>query len=162
MLSSEEKEQTRQINQLLCEKHPWLLPYNAYSGKLPKDYNYEYTWLDELEEGWRVAFGDQLIEDIQAALDMLPLEIRNNFRILQIKEKYAMLRIYTSPTPVAIHEVIGKYEELSKWICGRCGKRATRISTGWYYPFCDDCLKKENITNSIDIKDYYNGVGIDE
>ena len=73
-----------------------------------------------------------------------------------------MLRIYTTPFIKEIYNIIGKYEEYSKWICGECGNKATKISTGWYYPFCDECIKKHNIKKFLNIRDYYKGVSLSE
>ena len=45
-------------------------------------------------------------------------------------------------------------EELSKYICGHCGKLATKITSGWYYPLCDDCSKEVHSTFT-DIANFY-------
>ena len=77
------------------------------------------------------------------------------FRILDIKEKYAMLRVYVNISDAGIEEVINKYTKLSKYICGHCGKPATKITTSWFYPLCDECLKESGMVNYIDIKKFY-------
>ena len=43
-------------NKALLEKYPWLTPYNVWTGKPLEDYNYEYTWADDIPRGWRLAF----------------------------------------------------------------------------------------------------------
>ena len=60
-------------NRRLCERYPFLIPWNRYSGMLitegmtrdgywpgsPKErprYDWSYTELDEMPEGWKKAF----------------------------------------------------------------------------------------------------------
>ena len=50
------------------------------------------------------------------------------------------------------YEIIDKYAELSAHTCIRCGKPATRITTYWISPYCDDCVGNER---SVPIEEYY-------
>ena len=45
-----------------------------------------------------------------------------------------------------IFEIIEKYENLSYHTCINCGKPATKISTGWICPYCDNCIGDRNYT----------------
>lgn len=75
-------------NKILCNKYPWLIPHNCWTGKILDNYDYSYTELDDMPDGWRAAFGQQMCEEIQLVLDKLTPEESNNFRIIQIKEKW--------------------------------------------------------------------------
>ena len=146
-------------NKELCEKYPFLIPSNRFSGKRincnepgfwPGDpdnipeWNYEFTELDDMPDGWRTAFGEQMCEEIkQALLDEGGEKFLNEYRIVQIKEKYGYLRWYDNWTTNKIQQIIGKYENLSMKTCINCGKPATKMTTGWIMPFCDDCYIKE-------------------
>lgn len=128
-------------NKELCNKYPWLCPYNIFDDNLPKNFDYEYTWLDAMPGGWRAAFGEQMCEEIQKVLEKV--NYVDKYRILQIKEKWGYLHWYSDIVPQEIDEeyerIIEKYEKLSQSTCIHCGAPATKISTGWISPWCDKC-----------------------
>ena len=126
-------------NKELCEKYPFLIPRNRWTDAIPEDYNFEYTELDSLEDGWRTAFGEQLCEELKEAL--IKTNCLDDYRITQIKEKWGFLHWYSN-TNDEIRKVISKYEKISKYTCGHCGKPATKVGTGWIYPYCDECADK--------------------
>lgn len=109
----------------------------------------EYTELDGMEPGWRTAFGKQMCDDLKAALKKAGCLY--SWRILDIKEKWGGLRLYSNFSPKEVDDVINKYEALSYKTCIICGKPATRMSQGWISPYCDKCgpdfEKYEPITN---------------
>lgn len=119
-------------NSEILEKYPFLKVKDAYGPG-----NWTNNWLDDLEPGWKEAFGMELAEDLANALKEDKCE--DTFEFLQIKEKYASLRLYAIGYGDRTKEVLAKYEELSKYICGHCGQVATRITKGWVYPLCDKC-----------------------
>ena len=47
-------------NHKLIERFPFLIPRNRWTGKVPEDYDYSYTELDSMPDGWRKAFGEQM------------------------------------------------------------------------------------------------------
>lgn len=132
---------SKEYNKWLCSKYPWLCPYNVITGSLPKDYDYEYTWLDFIPEGWRNNFGLKLCEEIQSLL--IEANFENKYKIIQIKEKYGSLRWYSEEVPISINkrydDLIDKYEDLSKKICIFCGQPANLKLDGWVIPLCDKC-----------------------
>ena len=127
-------------NKELCERYPFLIPRNVWTDKIPEDYDYSYTRLDDLEPGWRIAFGEQLCEELKSALEKA--DWVDAFRFTQIKEKWGKLCLYHFACNPSAIDVIRKYEKLSQYICGHCGKPATKVSTGWIYPYCDSCSDK--------------------
>lgn len=105
-----------------------------------------HTELDAMDIGWRKAFGIQMCKEIRTALLKKGWKYLFNYRILQIKEKYGTLRWYDANSTKEIFEIIEKYENLSYHTCINCGKPATKISTGWICPYCDNCIGDRNYT----------------
>ena len=79
-------------------------------------------WLKDLEPGWYEAFGGNLYNELITSIE--EDGCKNSFEFEQIKEKYGSLRLYASGYGDKTREVLHKYEELSKYICGHCGKPA--------------------------------------
>lgn len=101
-----------------------------------------YTELDAMDIGWRKAFGIKMCKDIKSALlkDSDTNSLLFSYRITQIKEKFGTLNWYDANTTKGVQEVICKYEEISSRTCISCGKPATKLSTGYICPYCDDCI----------------------
>ena len=141
-------------NKELCEKYPFLIPRNVWTDAIPEDYDYSWTRLDDLEPGWRIAFGEQLCDELKEALAQA--DYVEHFRFSQIKEKWGKLCLYHFGCNPSAQAVIHKYEKLSKCTCGHCGKPATKVSTGWIYPYCTSCA--ENLAKYdyfADINEFY-------
>lgn len=150
-------------NKELLDKYPWLTPSNRFSGKLitdcagpdgetgywpgspneHPDYNYEYTELDNMPDGWRTAFGMDMCEELNNEISTWEPKDQNNFRILDIKEKWASLRFYTNFGSENLFKIISKYELISKYTCIQCGEEAQWIARGWYEPLCTQCARKQ-------------------
>ena len=132
-----------EYNKDLLEKYPWLTPYNVWTGEPLEDYDYEYTLADDIPRGWRIAFGDQMIEELDQLLKKYNLE--KEYRIVQIKEKFGGLRWYDNGFPEEGYKEytdwLHKYEDLSFRTCIRCGKPAIGLTKGWIMPLCKDCMK---------------------
>jgi hypothetical protein len=66
------------------------------------------------------------------------------WQIIELKEKYAEMRLYHSGVPTDIYDkvedIISKYSEKSYHTCAQCGAEATQYSKGWVQPFCNDCF----------------------
>ena len=99
-----------------------------------------YTELNAMESGWRKAFGIQMCKEIKKELKKHKFLYK--YRIIQIKEKWGYLHWYDGGTPKdsKIYDIIRKYEQISAKTCIVCGKPATKMSTGWICPYCDDCV----------------------
>ena len=111
-----------------------------------------FTWLDGLEVGWRKHFGAHLCRELKEAL--IKDDCLNKFEFLDIKEKYGELRLYAWGYGDNTRNVLAKYEELSKYICGHCGNPARYITGGWIYPLCERCIKEIN-GSYTPIEDFY-------
>ena len=147
------KKQIKMENKRLCKRYPFLRPRNRFDDIImwehPKwDWRYSkpYAWteLDDMPDGWRKAFGRQMCEEIRRVL--VKANYLYDYRIVQIKSKWAELRWYDNGAPSSIYhelqDVIDKYTELSRKTCICCGRPATKLSCGWIDPFCTECAKK--------------------
>ena len=103
-----------------------------------------YTELDAMEPGWKKAFGIQMCKDIRRQL--IKEKKLFKWRIVQLKEKFSGMRLYSNFASDELYDVIDKYEQISYRTCGVCGKPATKISKGWIYPYCDNCIGDRNFT----------------
>lgn len=129
---------SKEKNKELIERFPFLMPHNRWTDKMPEDFDYSYTELDAMPDGWRKAFGEQMCEEIRE--ELVRVAYLDKYRIAQIKEKYGTLRWYDfGCTERMLCEIIPKYEHLSARTCIRCGSPATKVSTGWISPYCDAC-----------------------
>ena len=75
-------------NKRLVEKYPFLIPYEDENfDVLDKEkYDYSWTFLDDMPQGWKKCFGELLCQDLKEEL------VRNDFldkyQVVQVKEKY--------------------------------------------------------------------------
>ena len=128
-------------NKELCERYSFLIPRNRFTGKIPDDFDYSYTELDAMPDGWRKAFGERMCEEIRDAL--IEENYLDEYRISQIKEKYASLRWYDFGATQKVHDIISKYEYISQFICMRCGSPYAKFfNNGWLYTICENCASE--------------------
>lgn len=134
-------EEVKEFNKALVEKYPWLVPCDELTGELDPNYDYQSTWMDEIPDGWRVAFGDQMVEELDQLLKKYNV---TDYKISQIKEKFGELRWYDDDFPEKGYEEydewLTKYEDLSKITCIRCGEPAKYLTTGCILPVCESCV----------------------
>lgn len=148
-------------NKELCKKYHFLIPTNRWTGDIVKDYDYTWTELDSMPEGWRKSFGENLCKEIKEALDKIDEvhshKVSSNYRILQIKEKYGRLRWYTNWSTKELDDIIYKYEDISIRTCIDCGEPATKITLNWISPYCEDCSKNYSKEKIAPIEEYLKG-----
>ena len=146
-------------NKLLCERYPFLKPRNLFTDKEIEDYDYSWTYFDEIPKGWKNAFGVLLIEELRDAC--VEDNILDKIRIDQIKEKYGSLRIYVSNATSKVYRILDKYEKISENVCIHCGKPdVPMINDSWISPYCKECwvkIKKSStkLNNDEQLSDMY-------
>lgn len=147
-MKEENLEEIKQENKELLEKYPWLYPVSEYTGKPLENYDYSFTWMDDIPLGWNIAFGKQMVEELGALLEKY--NYQDEYSICQIKEKFGGLRWYDNGFPTEGYEEykewLDKYEELSYKTCIDCGKPAKYFTRGWITPICEDCAKEYEYT----------------
>ena len=130
-------------NKELIAEYPFLLPRNVFTGKVSDDYDYRYTLLDDMPRGWKGAFGEQLCRELKEAL--IKEGILEDYRVVQVKEKFGQLRWYDNCCSGKVYKVIDKYESLSEHTCIECGcEGKMRDLFGWISPYCGACYEKAN------------------
>lgn len=170
MNKRQKKKRLISYNKKLVKRYPFLLPRNCWTGKVSKNYDYSFTEYDCLYKGWKIGFGEFLLEELRDAC--LKTDFLNRLQILQWKEKYGGMRLYVNGAPKEVHDIIHKYEFISEYICWKCGSpEATVVNDyGWYLPLCKCCWDKNNrkrekqgysIRHWIDVADVYD-IGLPE
>lgn len=124
-------------NKKLCEKYPFLKMYDWQDNFL----GYKYTWQDYLLEGWQKAMCPQIWEDLKTIL--AKAHYLNDFRFLDIKEKYGKLRFSYSGIGISYEKQLlrweEKYEEMSLYTCANCGEEVDYMRLSWITYFCKNC-----------------------
>ena len=146
-------------NWILVNKYPFLMPKywnrNTMKYEVDEDYDYIFTELNEMPDGWRKAFGEMMCEEIYNAL--VECGGLDDYRIEQIKEKFGQLRWYDYPAYKEVEHIIDKYSVLSENICIVCGKPDVPMThNGWSSPYCKKCFTtptdwyKKEFPNKVD------------
>jgi hypothetical protein len=62
------------------------------------------------------------------------------FYIIQVKEKFAGLRVYTTHGSNELYLLVEEYEKISYTVCENCGSSATvQNDGGWLRTLCEKC-----------------------
>ena len=131
-------------NYILVKRFPFLKPscgWHVCMEYWKKDYKYHYeeTWLDGMPSGWRKSFGIQLCKELRKAINDNHLE---DYAVHQVKEKWGELCWYDEGGNKNTHEIIEKYEILSREKCQICGRPAEYMTRSWIGYYCGRCAKK--------------------
>ena len=73
---------------------------------------------------------------IHELFDRLP-EFSGTIKIIQVKEKYGGLRIYTDYYQEKLEQFITELEKRSLTICEQCGSAGKLRGGEWYHTLCD-------------------------
>lgn len=79
---------------------------------------------------------------IEEALKSLPLEVKEQIKAAQIKEKFGGLRYYCSGSTPYINGVIAMAESMSYKICEKCSSPGHVRTDGWARTLCDTCFEE--------------------
>lgn len=88
----------------------------------------------ECDKGWYNLI-DELCQKIK---DTNPPE---DFEIIQVKEKYASLRVYTFHSTNEIENLIMDAEKKSEITCEICGNEGKITGDHWVKTLCNKCIK---------------------
>lgn len=116
----------------------------------------EVCWLNDIPLGWVKAFGEDMCNELLEVLG----EHVDDFIIVQLKEKFAEMRLYwdwadkdySAPECDRLNQltnmielIISKYAAISRQTCYICGAQNARISNGtWIIPICTECEKSRH------------------
>ncbi len=137
----------------LAERYPFVVSRD-YNGKLYNDTDGE-PHIELFFGGWT----DILFcwaEKVKPIFDSMPEKDKNDFYIMELKEKFGGMRLYTTYDPTGPFSKINEYthmvEHLSYYTCLNCGKITQNSSRkklvawkskgGWITYNCKQCAKK--------------------
>lgn len=125
----------KELREKLMKKFPWVEARNVFSGE-----RLGYAKGFECGDGWYQLIHDmfQEIDDLYKVQGEDPMEIQ----ILQIKEKWAELRVHLGNYIEEVDEIVQKYEEKSTSVCEVCGESGAVKGEAWYKTLCDECEVK--------------------
>lgn len=134
----------------LCIRFPFLK-----SRGLDNKPSYKFlqwgSWYGCIPKGWRKAFGIQLCKELKDALKRC--NYLKKYRIIDVKEKFGALNIYDCGAPIRdVHDIVNKYEYISARTCIECGRPARYFTTGWFSPYCEDCIDEYR---KMSAREYY-------
>ena len=119
------------------KKYPWARLRALWSMEIDE----ERDAMDDMPEGWKIAFGDLMFEELDEAI--FRENLQDDFVVEQVKEKFGGLRFYVNVANESIWDIIDKYEAISEHVCIECGKPdVPMLNTAWISPMCPECFKK--------------------
>jgi hypothetical protein len=94
----------------------------------------------ETDFGWWKTI-EEYFDKIQDLLDSGTEEQLSPFEVLQVKEKYATLRVYYYGGNDAIEALVEELEDACDNTCETCGKSPAKVyeSHMWYKTLCEEC-----------------------
>lgn len=73
-----------------------------------------------------------------------PTDPYKGFQVLQVKEKFGSLRIYTNFSDEYVDGILDMVESISYKTCEHCGNAGTPNDSGWIVTLCVDCRIEYN------------------
>lgn len=110
-------------------------------NKYPGLYDSSFTF--SCSDGWYNIIADASVL-INQAMVFLPTELQNQIKIVQIKEKFGTLRIYTNHTTPYINGVTDSAEMISARVCEFCGEVGSlRRVKGYFFTGCEKHFEEQ-------------------
>lgn len=134
---------TRWDNLRLIAKYPFLA---IRTGRRHRRIYLGSTWLDDMPDGWRKAFGLQMCEELREAL--VKDKALRGYGLDEVKSKYGTLRWYDYGGTEKTDFIVQKYELLSMCYCELCGEPARFLTHGWVSYVCKDCASRCTLSSS--------------
>lgn len=99
--------------------------------------NENYKWLELIPSGW-IGLAREMVEKCET--------IDSTYTVEDMKEKWGALDVYSyhygnDEQNKLINNIEHQAWDKSYHTCVKCGKPATKLSTGWILPWCDECGK---------------------
>jgi len=110
-------------------------PYPKFSRRYPDLFDIGGYFISfGFDKGW-----ESIVDKAMSKLDKLDHPVK----IIQVKEKFGGLRIYTDTFTDAANNIITDAEEEASQTCERCGSTKNVSAKGhWIKTYCDLCHKK--------------------
>ena len=106
----------------LAARFPLALSEMRWPSKPPESFDTQplARWGIDIMTGWRPIM-ERLLEQLEAEINAQPSMERDRFRILQIKEKFGRLTVYTADSTPDMDGAIQAAADESTRICEVCG-----------------------------------------
>jgi hypothetical protein len=124
----------------LAARFPLALSEMRWPSKPLKTFDTEplARWGIDIMTGWRPIL-ERLLYKLEAEITAQPIEERDRFRILQIKEKFGRLTVYTADSTPDIDRAIQAAADESTRTCEVCGAAGElRQRNFWWAPRCKE------------------------
>jgi hypothetical protein len=124
----------------LAARFPLALSEMRWPSKPLKSFDTQplARWGIDIMTGWRPIM-ERLLEQLEAEITAQPIEERDRFRILQIKEKFGRLTVYTADSTPDMDAAIQAGADESTQICEVCGALGElRERNFWWAPRCKE------------------------
>jgi hypothetical protein len=119
----------------IIKKYPELFgepPYDPKESLICFGLEVSVNWLPVLDKGF------------QQMAEIVKKENLDDFRIIQVKEKFGGLRVYTRYSIDEIDKIIDRMEKEVESICEKCGSPEGKWrEDGWMRVTCDICEAKD-------------------
>lgn len=136
LLPVEDKEDQKKVKLIKNWNNIYIITENPNKQKPQEPYE---LFGIECGKGW-----NKLIIPILDYIDLYNSGHDDKIEILQIKEKFGGLRIYTSFSTPELDQLIDDAEEQSFKICEYCGSTENvSQTTGWIKTLCSKCMRKK-------------------
>ena len=115
---------------------------NKLYRKYPKIFRQKDLPPSETAMCWGICVGDGWYEIIDKLCEKLT-KVDKDIEAVQVKEKFAGLRFYTTPTNSKAINLISKAEDESFSTCEFCGskKNVKQVGKVWIKTLCNKCAK---------------------
>ena len=124
---------TKESTDLLFKSYRKLFPPDEVVNDITKNLIGSFGF--EVREGWF-----NLLNELFVRMEKLQFE-DDPFYIVQVKEKFAGLRVYTTHGTDELYNLLEEYENLSYTICENCGSQGKVTGQHWLVTLCDKCVK---------------------
>ena len=127
-----------ELEQNLMDEFNFMIARNLWSGK-----KLDFAFPCECSDGWFDLIYN-LCQEIQKVLDKESPEFIEGFYPVQIKEKFASLRYYTTYGNDEIFKLINEAEGKSEVTCEVCGVKGEVCIRGiWLRCLCEKCRDEQ-------------------
>jgi hypothetical protein len=79
----------------------------------------------------------ELSAKLESLIEKLPLEERNNYYAVQVKEKFGLLNFYMSRATEEMRSLTGEAEGKSASTCEECGQPGKLQGGRWFKTLCE-------------------------
>lgn len=136
LLPTENKEDQKKVERIKDWNNIYIITENPNKQKPQEPYE---LFGIECGKGW-----NKLIIPILDYIDLYNSGHDDKIEILQIKEKFGGLRIYTSFSTPELDQLINDAEEQSFKTCEYCGStKNVSQTTGWIKTLCRKCMREK-------------------